>query len=67
MLWENFNMDLKDVKIFAAPFAGPIAVIKSLPKAAKTNSTVKPTIYIFNSAGKLISNFTVSLSPLYEF
>lgn len=60
LLWENFNFALDDVQIFAAPFAGPIAVIKAHPKGSK--STVKPTIYIFNSAGKLISNFTVSMN-----
>ena len=53
---ENVNLD--HMKIYAAPFGGPIAITKD-PKLITKASSAKPIIYIFTSSGHLLSTINV--------
>ena len=56
---EMGNIDLEQMKIYAAPYGGPIAITKQLKPSSK-GGLVKPVIYIYSSSGKLISTINVS-------
>jgi len=56
MQWVN-QVDLCKFIVSAAPYGGPIALIRYESKTAKINFSAKPTVYIFTSAGSEISNF----------
>lgn len=53
------NIKLEQMKVYAAPFAGPIAITKDPKQITKTSSS-KPVIYIFTSSGNLISTINVT-------
>jgi vacuolar protein sorting-associated protein 16 len=50
------------MRVYAAPFGGPIAISKDTSFLKKTAGgiTAKPIIYIFASSGKLLSKINVS-------
>jgi hypothetical protein len=51
------DLSLSKFMIAAAPYGGPLALVRSDSKTAKLSFTSKPTIYIFTSAGSEIANF----------
>ncbi|GAB1599866.1 vacuolar protein sorting-associated protein 16 homolog [Argonauta hians] len=51
----NGNVDLSKNRVAAAPFAGPIALIRDDSKVGRV-STTKPIVYIYNAAGREISH-----------
>lgn len=53
------NVNLEQMKVYGAPFGGPIAITKDTKKVTKAGANVKPVIYIFTSAGALISTINV--------
>lgn len=59
------NINLEQMKVYAAPFGGPIAITKDLKQVKKGAAVQKPVIYIYTSSGRLISTINVSL-PLIE-
>lgn len=51
---------LETMKVFAAPFGGPIAITRDPGQLRKAGSSNKPVIFIFSSSGNLISKINVS-------
>ena len=52
MLWDT--LDLSKYYVVAAPFGGPIAVIKHVNKLVPAHSSTKPILTIYTSSGKMI-------------
>ncbi|KND02893.1 tethering complex subunit VPS16 [Spizellomyces punctatus DAOM BR117] len=56
MLWKD--MDLSKFIVAAAPYGGPIAMIRDDKKILSLqNQTIKPVMHIYTSSGKLINQF----------
>lgn len=58
------DTDLEQMKIAAAPYGGPIAIVRdssSFIKVAGATS-IKPVIRIFTASGQLISTINVRIS-----
>ncbi|XP_072019724.1 vacuolar protein sorting-associated protein 16 homolog [Amphiura filiformis] len=47
--------DLKKFKVYAAPYGGPLALIRDDSKLVQIRGSSRPIIYIYSSAGKAIS------------
>lgn len=60
------NIDLKQSKVYAAPFGGPIAITKDQKQITKAGPSPKPIIYIFTSSGNLISTINVKFEHIFE-
>jgi vacuolar protein sorting-associated protein 16 len=60
---EMGNVDLEQMRVFAAPFAGPIAITKILKPSSKGVSP-KPVIHIYSPSGNQISTINVSENPI---
>lgn len=58
------NVNLEQMKVYAASFGGPVAIMKDPKQITKVNA--KPTIQIFTSSGQLISTINVSCSESYQ-
>lgn len=54
------NVNLEHMKVYAAPFGGPIAITKDPKQITKAGTKAKPVIQIFTSSGRLISTINVS-------
>lgn len=59
---EMENVNLEQMKVYAAPFGGPIAITKDLKQVSKGGAGQKPVIYIYTSSGLLISSINVRIS-----
>jgi hypothetical protein len=53
--WQNVN--LGEALIASAPFGGPIAITRNPRRATRIAGEAKPYVYIYSSAGKLLSKF----------
>jgi vacuolar protein sorting-associated protein 16 len=60
MEWPQ-GVDLEQNLIYAAPYGGPIALVRDWNKILIASGSTKPVIKIFTCSGKFISQFTVSL------
>lgn len=70
---DEINLD--QMKVFAAPFGGPIAITKDPGQVIKAGVSAKPVIFIYSSSGNLISkinviyllNFLINLNNCFHF
>lgn len=51
--------DLAQMVVCAAPYGGPMAIMRDPKQITKVVGSVKPIIQIFNAAGKYISTINV--------
>lgn len=58
------DINLEHMKVYAAPYGGPIAIESNLMKKVGTSSS-KPNIFIFSSSGNLISKINVKYDSHY--
>jgi Vps16, N-terminal region len=58
MDWPQ-GVDLENNLVYAAPYGGPIALVRDWKQILIASGSTKPVIRIFTSSGKLISSFTV--------
>lgn len=58
MDWPQ-NADLEQMVVYAAPYGGPIAIVKDPTQFVKVSAQNKPMIRIFTSAGRLLSKIQV--------
>lgn len=54
------EIKLEQMKVYGASFGGPLAIVRDSTQIRKAGSSVKPIIFIFSSAGNLISKINVS-------
>uniref|UniRef100_T1IUZ1 Vacuolar protein sorting-associated protein 16 homolog n=1 Tax=Strigamia maritima TaxID=126957 RepID=T1IUZ1_STRMM len=67
MEWRN-HVNLDEFVLSAAPFGGPIALIRDEKKFVKQQgSSTKPTIHIFSASGNFISSLTWSGGRVIHF
>lgn len=67
MEWSPDN-DLEQMVLVAAPYGGPIAVVRDVKQFVKIGgATSKPVIRIFTASGHLISTINVNLIQYHEF
>lgn len=60
MEWSPEN-DLEQMSLVAAPYGGPVAVVRDVKQFVKVgSSTSKPVIRIFTASGHPISTIAVS-------
>lgn len=53
------EINLEQMKVYAAPYGGPIAISRDPNQLRKAGPSNKPIIYIFSSSGNLISKINV--------
>lgn len=58
MEWPLVN-ELSEMVVSAAPYGGPMAIMRDPKQATKLIGSAKPIIQIFNAAGKYISTINV--------
>ena len=63
MEWSP-DIDIENIVITAAPYGGPIAIVRDRKKLIKVQTTGKPIITIFSSPGLQISSILVNKMSL---
>lgn len=58
MEWPN-DLDIDNIVVSAAPYGGPIAVMRDRKKLIKVQTAGKPIIQIFSAPGYQISSILV--------
>lgn len=58
MEWP-YDIDIENIVITAAPYGGPIAIVRDRKKLVKVQMTGKPIITLFSSPGHQISSISV--------
>lgn len=67
MEWSP-DTELLQMSVFAAPYGGPMAIIRDAKEFVKLGgSSVKPIIRIFTASGNLISSINVSNKSINSF
>lgn len=59
MDWPQ-SVDLEQMIVAAAPYGGPIAIVRDWRQFVKVTVSSKPIIKIFTASGTLLSNLSVS-------
>lgn len=59
MEWP-YDIDIENIVMSAAPYGGPIAIVRDRKKLVKVQVTGKPIIQVFSSSGHPISSILVS-------
>jgi hypothetical protein len=58
MNWTVDQVDLAGFMVAAAPYGGPIALVRDEKKIVRVKgAATKPIIYIYSASGNLIANF----------
>lgn len=52
--------ELEQMTVCAAPYGGPMAIVRDSQQFTKVTGSAKPIIRIFTASGNLISSITVS-------
>lgn len=62
MNWSS-DTELEQMKVAAAPYGGPIAVVRDSASFIKVggSSSIKPVIRIYTASGQLISTINVNI------
>ncbi|XP_049834347.1 vacuolar protein sorting-associated protein 16 homolog [Schistocerca gregaria] len=63
MDWHH-EINLDNVLLAAAPYGGPVAVVRDRKKIVKVQGSTKPIISIYTAAGKLISSIMWNSGPI---
>lgn len=58
MEWPH-NVDIENIVISAAPYGGPIAIVRDRKKLVKVQMAGKPIILLFSSPGYQMSSILV--------
>lgn len=68
MEWPG-SINLEHMRVYAAPYGGPIAVVKDPKLFVKLDggASTRPIIRIFNCVGKLLSSINVTSAPPHPF
>lgn len=53
--------ELEQMIVCAAPYGGPMAIVRDPQKFTKVTGSSKPIIRIFTASGNIISSITVSI------
>lgn len=58
------DTELEHMMVCAAPYGGPMAIVRDPKKITKITGSTKPIVRIFTASGILLGTITVSPFPL---
>lgn len=65
MAWQN-EVNLENMSVAAAPYGGPVALIRDRKKFVKVQGIGKPIISLYSSSGKNISSIVWSSGQIIQ-
>lgn len=65
MGWSD-TIDISKFEVSAAPYGGPIALLKDESKTARVQVSTKPIITVFTAAGKQISQMRWNSGSIHK-
>lgn len=60
MGWQN-EINLNDMMLYAAPYGGPIALMRNYKKIIRVQGSTNPIIYIYTSSGQKNASIVVNI------